>query len=232
MSDFNDLKERVCEANLALVKHGLVVMTWGNVSEVDRERGIVVIKPSGVAYDVMKPEHMVVMDLNGNRIEGELNPSSDTPTHLELYRAFQDIGGITHTHSANATAFSQAHTEIPCFGTTHADHFFGTVPVTRSLTEAEVLESYEANTGKVIVECFNDNDLKPHAMPAVLVASHAPFTWGKSAMDSVKNSVALEEVAKMALAVRTLSPQQSPVDDYLLCKHYNRKHGENAYYGQ
>ena len=225
-----DLKNKVCEANLSLVRHGLVVMTWGNVSGIDREKGLVVIKPSGVSYDTMVPAQMVVVDLDGTVVEGDMKPSSDTPTHLALYAAFAAIGGITHTHSAHATMYAQARCEIPCFGTTHADHFYGPVPLTRSLTEAEVQDGYEANTGAVIIERFNGID--PLEMPAVLVANHAPFTWGKDAMDSVKNSVALEEVARMALGTCQINPQAEPVAQYLLDKHYLRKHGPGAYYGQ
>jgi L-ribulose-5-phosphate 4-epimerase len=225
-----DLKQKVCEANLSLVRHGLVVMTWGNVSGIDREAGLVVIKPSGVPYDTMAPAHMVVVDLDGTVVEGDLKPSSDTPTHLALYKAFTDIGGITHTHSAYATMYAQARCEIPCFGTTHADHFYGPVPCTRPLTEAEVTDCYEANTGTVIIERFDG--IQPLEMPAVLVANHAPFTWGRGAIDSVKNSVALEEVARMAFGTYLINPGAEPVAQYLLDKHYLRKHGPGAYYGQ
>ena len=225
-----DLKQAVCEANLALVSHGLVVMTWGNVSAVDRERNVIVIKPSGVAYDGMTPDQMVVVNFKGEVVDGSLKPSSDTPTHIALYQAFKDISGITHTHSAHATMFAQAGLEIPCFGTTHADHFYGPVPVTRPLSEAEVSGDYEANTGAVIIERFAG--MNPLEMPAVLVSNHGPFTWGSSAMDSVKNAVALEEVARMALGTMHINPHVEPVPGYLLDKHYLRKHGRNAYYGQ
>lgn len=225
-----DLKQKVCDANLSLVRHGLVVMTWGNVSGIDREEALVVIKPSGVSYDTMAPAHMVVVGLDGTVVEGDLKPSSDTPTHLALYSAFTEIGGITHTHSPYATMYAQARCEIPCFGTTHADHFYGSVPLTRPLTEVEVKDGYEANTGAVIIERFAA--IQPLEMPAVLVANHAPFTWGTDAMDSVKNSVALEEVARMAFGTCLINPQAEPVAQYLLDKHYLRKHGPGAYYGQ
>ncbi len=224
------LKKRVCKANLELVEHNLVVFTWGNVSEIDREKGIVAIKPSGVSYDAMTPEQMVILDLDGKIIEGDLRPSSDTPTHLELYRRFKDIGGITHTHSRHATLWAQAGKPIPCFGTTHADHFYGPVPVTDVLTQEEIEGDYELNTGKVIVRCFEGLD--PVAVPAVLVANHGPFTWGKDAHDSVKNAVVLEEVAAMALGTITVSPEQPEISRAILDKHYLRKHGKNAYYGQ
>ena len=224
------LKAQVCQANLDLVAHGLVTLTWGNVSGISDDRQHVVIKPSGVSYDDMRPEQMVVVDLEGHVVEGKLRPSSDTPTHVLLYRNFPSIGGITHTHSRFATTFSQARVEIPCFGTTHADHFFGPVPVTRPLTERELDEGYEVNTGNVIVERFRELDAA--AMPAVLVAGHAPFAWGKNVADSVKNAVALEAVAEMALGVYTLRPQGAPLESYVLKKHYERKHGPNAYYGQ
>jgi L-ribulose-5-phosphate 4-epimerase len=222
------LKREVCQANLDLVAHGLVTLTWGNVSGISGQR--VVIKPSGVPYDQMRPEHMVVVDLEGNVVEGDLRPSSDTPTHVQLYRHFQSIGGITHTHSRFATMFAQARAEIPCLGTTHADHFFGPVPVTPPLVQAEVEEAYEANTGRVIIERFADLD--PAAMPAVLVAGHGPFTWGKNAADAVKNAVALEAVAEMAIGTRQICPDGPLLESYVLDKHYQRKHGPNAYYGQ
>jgi len=224
------LKEQVCRANLDLVAHGLVTLTWGNVSGISDDRQHVAIKPSGVPYDQMRPEQMVVVDLAGDVVEGKLRPSSDTPTHVLLYRHFANIGGITHTHSRHATIFAQARMEIPCFGTTHADHFFGPVPVTRPLTEQELDEAYEANTGNVIVERFRDLDAA--AIPAVLVAGHAPFAWGKNAAESVKNAVALEAVAEMALGTLALRPGGVPLESYVLEKHYQRKHGPNAYYGQ
>jgi L-ribulose-5-phosphate 4-epimerase len=226
-----ELKQQVCQANLELVARGLVTLTWGNVSGLSADRSLLVIKPSGLAYDEMRPEHMVAVSIEtGDAVEGKLRPSSDTPTHRLLYQRFAGVGGITHTHSPRATAFAQARCEIPCFGTTHADHFFGPVPVTRPLTEKEVNEAYELNTGLVIVERFKDLDAV--AMPAVLVASHAPFAWGKDAADSVRNAVALEAVAGMALDSLALAPELKPVEGYLLNKHYYRKHGKNAYYGQ
>lgn len=224
------LKEQVCQANLDLVKHGLVTLTWGNVSGISDDRRHVAIKASGVSYELMRPEHMVVVDLEGNVVEGDLRPSSDTPTHVLLYKHFANIGGITHTHSSHATTFAQARLEIPCLGTTHADHFYGPVPVTRPLTENEVEQSYEANTGQVIIDRFAK--LNPVAMPAVLVAGHAPFTWGRTAAKSVENAVALEAVAQMALGVRQLVAEPPPLETYVLEKHYQRKHGPDAYYGQ
>jgi L-ribulose-5-phosphate 4-epimerase len=224
------LKEEVCQANLDLVAHGLVTLTWGNVSGISDDRRHVVIKPSGVAYDQMRPEQMVVVNLDGTVVEGQLRPSSDTPTHVLLYRHFQGIGGITHTHSRYATMFAQARVEIPCYGTTHADHFSGPVPLTRPLTEREVDEAYEVNTGQVIIERFQSLD--PVAMPAVLVAGHGPFAWGKTVPQSVHNAVALEAVAEMALGVLRLRPDAPLLEQYVLDKHYQRKHGANAYYGQ
>ena len=227
---YNDIKERVFQANMELVQHNLVVFTWGNVSEIDRKRGIVAIKPSGVSYDRMTPDQMVILDLDGHLIDGDLRPSSDTPTHLELYRHFKTIGGITHTHSRHATQWAQACRDIPCFGTTHADHFYGPVPVTSVMTKEEVEDHYELNTGKVIVRRFEGLD--PVAIPGVLVANHAPFTWGKDAHDSVKNAVVLEEIAAMALGTLALSPNQPSISQAILDKHYLRKHGKDAYYGQ
>jgi L-ribulose-5-phosphate 4-epimerase len=224
------LKQQVCEANRELVAHGLVTLTWGNVSGISEDRRHVVIKPSGVAYDQLRPEQMVVVDLEGRVVEGSLRPSSDTPTHVLLYRHFAGVAGITHTHSRYATVFAQARMEIPCFGTTHADQFYGPVPVTRPLTERELDEGYEANTGQVIIERFRGLD--PAAMPAVLVAGHAPFVWGKDVDESVKNAVALDAVAEMALRVLQLRPDCVPLEPYVLKKHYERKHGPNAYYGQ
>jgi L-ribulose-5-phosphate 4-epimerase len=227
----DDLKQQVCQANLDLVAHGLVTLTWGNVSGLAADGAHFVIKPSGVSYSVMKPEHMVVVSLaTGEPVEGKLKPSSDTPTHRLLYQRFKGVGGITHTHSTRATIFAQARREIPCFGTTHADHFYGPVPVTRPLSDAEIHDAYEHNTGLVIIERFAKLD--PLAVPGVLVASHAPFAWGKDAAESVKNAVALEAVADMALGTLALEPQMPPVEQYLLDKHYFRKHGKDAYYGQ
>jgi L-ribulose-5-phosphate 4-epimerase len=224
------LKDEVCQANLDLVAHGLVTLTWGNVSGISDDRRHIVIKPSGVSYDKMLAEHMVVVDLNGNVIEGNLRPSSDTPTHVLLYQHFTSVGGITHSHSQYATTFAQARLEIPCYGTTHADHFHGPVPVTRPLTKSEVDEAYEANTGRVIVERFESLD--PAAVPAVLVAGHAPFTWGKDVAESVKNAVALEAVAQMAIGVQQIMRDAPALEAYVLEKHYQRKHGPGAYYGQ
>lgn len=225
-----ELKQEVWKANLELPKHGLVTFTWGNVSGVDRERGLFVIKPSGVPYEELKPEHMVVMDLDGNKVEGDMNPSSDTPTHQELYNAFPNCGGIVHTHSEWATSFAQAGKKVPAFGTTHADYFYGEVPATRLMTRQEIEGEYEKNTGKVIVETFEGKD--PDAVPAVLVTNHGPFAWGTDAMNAVHNAVVLEEVAKMALRSMMLTPGLPPISQVILDKHYLRKHGDNAYYGQ
>ncbi len=224
-----DIKKRVFEANILLKKSGLVVLTWGNVSEIDRKNGYIVIKPSGVSYDKMTLEDMVVTDLDGNVVEGKLKPSSDLATHIELYRAFPEIGAVTHTHSRRATAFSQAGVPIKPFGTTHADTFYGAVPVTRKLTDKEITGEYEKETGKVIIEAFKD--INPMDIPAVLVNSHGPFTWGKDALKSVENSIILEEVATMALDTIQLNPEAT-LQNELLDKHYLRKHGKNAYYGQ
>jgi L-ribulose-5-phosphate 4-epimerase len=224
------LKEKVLNANLALVKYNLVTLTWGNVSGIDRKKGLIVIKPSGVDYEKMRSEDMVIVDLNGKRIEGRLNPSSDTPTHIELYKAFPNIGGISHSHSEYATIFAQVSMEIPCFGTTHADHFNGPIPVTRFLTEKEVNSEYEFNTGKIISERFKALD--PESIPAVLVAGHAPFAWGKDPEDAVENNLVLERVAKMAWNCLALKPDLKKLPDYIQKKHHERKHGDNAYYGQ
>ena len=229
------LKKQVYEANLQLVKYSLVVLTWGNVSGIDRESGLVVIKPSGVSYENMKPEDMVVVDLDGNRVEGTLNPSSDTATHIELYKAFDNLGGIVHTHSAGACAWAQAGRDIPAYGTTHADFVNGAVPCTRALTKEEVEGEYEKNTGTVIVETFKKRGIDPAACPAVLVKRHGPFTWGKDPLKAVENALILEEVAKMAEhteAVAAAGGAAPGIEDYLLKKHYDRKHGANAYYGQ
>lgn len=227
---FDDLKEAVCEANRKLVDHGLVTLTWGNVSGLCPRRAHIAIKPSGVGYDELTPEAIVVLDLDGNVVEGDLCPSSDTPTHLALYRAFREIGGITHTHSRHATAFAQARREIPCLGTTHADHFDGPVPVTRVLSPEEIDAGYEQNTGAVIVERFGDLD--PVRMPAVLVAGHAPFVWGRTAEESLDNAVALEAVAAMALDTLALDAEAAELEEHVRRKHHERKHGEHAYYGQ
>ena len=224
-----ELKVKVCEANLELVRHGLVIFTWGNVSAVDRESGLVVIKPSGVSYDSMKPSDMVVVDLDGKVVEGDLNPSSDTPTHVVLYRNFPDIGGVVHTHSTYATAWAQAGLSIPNIGTTHADYFHDSVPCTRDMNEAEVKGEYEKETGNVIVETFRS--LSPMDTPGVLVKNHGPFTWGKDAFNAVHNAVVLEQVAKMASISLGLNPALT-MNELLVEKHYSRKHGPGAYYGQ
>ncbi len=224
------LKESVCKANLQLPSHGLVTFTWGNVSAIDRESGYVVIKPSGVEYDALTPDKMVIVDLDGNVVEGSLNPSSDTPTHIYLYRQFENIGGIVHTHSTNATAFAQARMPIEAYGTTHADYFYGAIPCTRELTALETRDNYETNTGKVIAEAFKL--LNPDAIPGVVVANHGPFAWGKDAAEAVHNAVVLEEIARMAILMKTVNPESAPINKYILDKHYNRKHGESAYYGQ
>ncbi len=226
----DDLKQQVCQANLELVEHGLVTCTWGNVSQIDRQAGVIAIKPSGIDYADLRANKIVLLDLEGNKLTKALNPSSDTPTHLELYRSFPDVGGICHTHARHASIWAQACQAIPCFGTTHADHFYGPVPVTEIMTRAEITTDYEANTGKVIVRRFQDLD--PQQIPAVLVANHGPFTWGKDAQQSVVNAVVLEEVAALALGTRSLAPAQPAICQELLDKHYSRKHGRNAYYGQ
>jgi len=223
------MKESVYLANRMLKDSGLIVLTWGNVSQIDREKGLIVIKPSGVAYDAMSAEDMVVVDLEGKVVEGKLKPSSDLPTHIELYKAFPQIGGITHTHSRWATIFSQAGMPIPALGTTHADTFYGPVPGTRKMTEEEIGGEYEKETGRVIVEAFSSID--PNAVPAALVHSHGPFIWGKDAMKSVENAIVLEETAMMAWNTLCLNPK-AELQQALLDKHYLRKHGSNAYYGQ
>ena len=227
-----ELKKQVCEANLELNRRGIVIYTFGNVSGVDREAGLIVIKPSGIAYDIMQPEDMVVVDLKtGNQVEGKWKPSSDTKTHLEIYRAFPKVGGIAHTHSTNAVAFAQAGMNIPALGTTHADYFYGPIPCTRELTKAEVEEAYELNTGKVITECFKDRGLDPVAVPGVVVKNHGPFAWGKDAADAVYHAVVMEVIAEMNMKTLALNPQAS-MQQYVLDKHYLRKHGPGAYYGQ
>ena len=225
-----ELKKAVCDANLELQKQQLVICSWGNVSGIDRPAGLVVIKPSGISYDQLTPDNMVVINLEGKIIEGTLNPSSDTPTHLELYRNFETIGGICHTHSPNATMWAQACKEITCFGTTHADNFYGPIPVTEVMTEEEIKDDYELNTGKVIVRRFDGLD--PMQMPGVLVANHGPFTWGADPADAVEQNVVLEQIAAMALGTITINPNQGSINIALLEKHYLRKHGKNAYYGQ
>jgi L-ribulose-5-phosphate 4-epimerase len=227
------LKAEACRANLDLVRKGLVIETWGNASGIDRERGLVVIKPSGVPYDGMKPEHMVVVSLaDGKVIDGNLKPSSDTPTHLVLYRAFPQIGGVVHTHSLFATAWAQAQRGLPSYGTTQADYWYGDVPCTRLLKPAEIKNDYEANTGKVIVETFKKLKFDPLHHPAVLVASHGPFTWGKDVADAVHNAGVLEFIARLASETLKINPKLKPMQSVLLDKHFLRKHGANAYYGQ
>ncbi len=224
-----DMKKRVYNANIMLKNSGLVVLTWGNASEIDRRNGYIVIKPSGVDYDLMTADDMVVVDMEGRVVEGDLNPSSDLPTHIELYKAFSDIGGITHTHSKWATIFSQAGVPIIPLGTTHADTFYGEIPVTRRLTPTQINGDYEKETGAVIIEAFKD--IEPLSIPAVLVNSHGPFTWGANAVKSVENALILEEVAMMAWHTMKLN-ENANIQQELLDKHYLRKHGENAYYGQ
>lgn len=248
---YEKLRQEVCQANLDLERHGLVVFTWGNVSGIDRSAGVVAIKPSGVSYRELTPDNIVLLDLDGNVLEGNLRPSSDTPTHLELYRGFEQthpelgrrIGGICHTHSLYATMWAQAQREIPCFGTTHADNFYGPVPLTDVMATDEIKQDYERNTGKVIIRrfdsCFGRNGvsraqagLDPLQMPAVLVANHGPFTWGTSPAESVENAVVLERVAQMAFGTFLLNRRQGAISQALLDKHYMRKHGQDAYYGQ
>ncbi len=227
-----ELKKQVYEANMELPRYGLVTFTWGNVSGIDKESGLFVIKPSGVDYEKLTPEDMVVMDLQGNKIEGRFKPSSDTPTHLELYKAFPEVGGIVHTHSSYATSWAQAGRGIPCYGTTHADYIYGEVPCLRCLTKEEIEEAYEENTGHLIVNEFLRMGRNPMAVPAALCKNHGPFAWGKDAMDAVHNAVVLEEVAKMAYRTEIINPKVWPAPGELQDKHYFRKHGENAYYGQ
>ena len=227
-----ELKKKVYEANMELPRRGLVTYTWGNVSGIDREKGLFVIKPSGVEYDELRPEDLVVMDLSGKKVEGELNPSSDTKTHLVLYNAFPQLGGIVHTHSPYAVGWAQAGEDIPCFGTTHADYFYGPIPCARHLTQEELDEDYELNTGKIIVETFRKRGIDPVAVPAVVCFSHGPFTWGKDAAQAVYHAVVLEEVAKMALFTRQVRPDAVPAPQRIQDKHYLRKHGPGAYYGQ
>ena len=227
-----ELKKRVYEANMLLPKYGLVTFTWGNVSEIDRESGIFAIKPSGVEYDSLTPDDMVLVNLKGEKVEGKYNPSSDTATHVELYKAFADIGGVVHTHSSYATSWAQAGRGIPCYGTTHADCIYGEVPCLRCLDKDEIEEAYETNTGILIVNEFNARKLDPVAVPAVLCKNHGPFAWGKDAHEAVHNSVVLEEVAKMAYRAETINPRIQPAPQELQDKHYYRKHGANAYYGQ
>ncbi|MBE5927750.1 MAG: L-ribulose-5-phosphate 4-epimerase [Lachnospiraceae bacterium] len=226
----SELKEKVYEANMDLWRKGMVIYTWGNVSGIDSDKGLVVIKPSGVDYDTMRPEDMVVVDLNGNVVEGKLRPSSDTPTHIVLYKEYPQMGGIVHTHSVHAVAYAQAGKSIPALGTTHADYFYGAIPCTRGLTAEEVEEAYEVNTGNVIVETLEGKD--PMAVPGIVVKNHGPFAWGKSPADAVYNSVVMEKVAEMAYITSQINPNVMPAPQYIMDKHYFRKHGPNAYYGQ
>ncbi len=226
------LKETVLRANLELPKKNLVTYTWGNVSGIDREKGLVVIKPSGVPYEDLKAEDMVVLDLDGNKVEGDLRPSSDTPTHIALYKAYPALGGVVHTHSRYATIWAQAGKSIPPLGTTHADYFYGPIPCTRPLTKDEIEGEYELNTGKVIIETFNNAGINPVYVPGVVVQSHGPFAWGKDPDEAVHNAVVMEEVGMMALNTKLLNPSVPDVDAFLLDKHFMRKHGKNAYYGQ
>ena len=227
-----ELKKQVYEANMLLPKHGLVTFTWGNVSQIDRAKGVFCIKPSGVDYDKLTPDDMVIMDLDGNKVEGRYKPSSDTPTHLELYRAFDKIGGIVHTHSSYATSWAQAGRSIPCYGTTHADYIYGEVPCVRCLTKEEIDSAYETNTGLLIIGEFKRMNKDVEATPCVLCKNHGPFAWGKDAFEAVHNAVVLEEVAKMAYRAETINHDIQPAPQELQDKHYYRKHGANAYYGQ
>jgi len=227
---YEQLRKAVCDANIELQRQNLIIYSWGNVSSMDHSEGVVAIKPSGVPYNDLTPDKIVLLDLDGNIVEGTLKPSSDTPTHLEIYRNFDDVGGICHTHSVNATAWAQACKEIPCFGTTHADFFYGSIPVTEAMTKDEIEKDYELNTGKVIVRRFaGTNHMQ---IPAVLVANHGPFSWGPTAAAAVEAMVVLEEIATMALSTITINQQKSQISKALLDKHYLRKHGKNAYYGQ
>jgi len=226
------LKQAVYKANMDLPKYGLVTFTWGNVSGIDRKAGLFVIKPSGVEYASLSPEDMVVVDLDGKVVEGTKKPSTDMETHLALYKAFPEIGGVTHTHSVYATAFAQAGEPLKCYGTTHADYFYGTIPCTRAMTEAEVKGSYEYETGNVIIETLKGLGVEPLFMPGALVINHGPFTWGKDAADSVHNSVVMEEVAKMAYLAKSIAPNAAAAPQVLIDKHFLRKHGKDAYYGQ
>ena len=228
----DELREEICEANRSLTDSGLVKLTWGNVSGIDRDKAIFGIKPSGINYNALKPKDIVLVDLDGKVVDGNLNPSSDTKTHLELYKAWPEIGGITHTHSSSATSLAQLGKELPCYGTTHADHFYGTVPICRALNPQEVDEDYEKNTGLVIVEHFTGEEIDPVQIPGVLQLHHAPFTWGKNASKSLENSIALEVCASMALECWATDSSIKPIPQHILDKHFLRKHGSESYYGQ
>ena len=227
-----ELKKRVYEANMLLPKYGLITFTWGNVSEIDRKSGLFAIKPSGVDYDKLTPDDIVIMDLDGNKVEGKMNPSTDTPTHLELYKAFPGIGGVVHTHSTFAVSWAQAGLDIPCYGTTHADYFYGSIPCIRNLTAEEIEENYEKNTGLSIVERFEKDGINPIYVPGCVCKNHGPFTWGKNGNEAVHNAVVVEEVAKMAHLTRQINPDAGETPQYMQDKHFMRKHGPNAYYGQ
>lgn len=226
------LIREVLTANLDLPKYGMVTFTWGNVSGIDRKRGLMVIKPSGIPYDAMNEKHMVIVDLDGNIIQGDYKPSSDTDSHLEIYKAFPNVGGVVHTHSRFATIWAQSSRSIPAFGTTHADYFYGEIPCTRNLTAEEINTAYEKNTGKVIIETFQKRGIDPMAIPGVLISGHGPFAWGQTGQDAVHNAVVMEEIAMMAMNTLQLNPTCQPLKQVLLDKHYFRKHGSNAYYGQ
>ena len=227
-----DLKERVCLANKRLKESELIILTWGNVSEIDREKGLIGIKPSGVSYDDLTPDDIVIVDLDGNVVEGSLKPSSDTPTHIEIYKNFKEVGAVVHTHSKWATIWAQAGKDIPAYGTTHGDYFYGDIPCTRDMLDEEIRGEYERETGVVIVETFENRNINPMDMPGVLVKSHGPFTWGKNPMNAVENAMVLEELAEMATMTQIVNPGVTNMSSTLLDKHFLRKHGKNAYYGQ
>lgn len=226
------MRSEVLKANLILNKMRLVIFTWGNVSAIDRDKGIVLIKPSGVPYETMTAKDLTAVDMEGNIVQGDFNPSSDLDTHLEIYKQFPKVGGVAHTHSKMATAWAQAGSDLPAFGTTHADYFYGAIPCTRPLTQSEIQGAYEIETGKVIVQTFKEQEIDPQAVPGVLVSGHGPFTWGKDAMDAVNNTIVLEEIASIATASVSINPNLAQIPDTLLDKHYLRKHGADAYYGQ